>query len=125
MGIEIIGYIVIAWFAGIIGADYSKPNFPTRNSGDLIYQYRKICSKKVIVSYHADGQSTCRPQIYMSGTFKDGVLRPMVPWPFRRGKYFESRKKGTLDSCTGEVFYNGKWVALEDNIETPFWGEIK
>ena len=125
MGTEIIGYIVAAWFIGMLAADSSKPNLPIRKSRETIYQYREIDQKKVIVSYKAFGQSTCRPQCYMSGTFFDGIVRPMKPWPFRRGKYFECAREGELDYCTGEVYLNKKWIALKDNMETPYFGKLE
>lgn len=107
---EIIGYIVLAWFAGMIGADVAKPHFKVRKSGDYIYQYKTVDGKKTVEHYMAYGFSTCRPQCYMSGSFYDGVVRPMVPWPFRRGKFFECPKEGELDYCSGEIYTKGKWI---------------
>ena len=122
---EIAAYIVVAWFVGMLAADISKPNLPQRKSGEIIYQYRLMDNKKVIVSYKAFGMTNCRPQCYMSGSFKDGILRPIAPWPFRKGKYFECPKENELDYCTGEIYKNRKWIALKDNIETPYFGELK
>lgn len=115
MGIEIVGYIVLAWFAGVIGADMAQPKIKVRQSGETIYQYKEVDGKKAIVNYKAHGFSSCRPQCYMSGSFYDGVVRPMVPWPFRKGRFYECAKEGELDYCTGEVFIDGKWSFKNEN----------
>ena len=94
MGFEIIGYVVLVWFAGMIGADLAKPNFKTRDSGKIIYQYKEVEGRRKIVSYAAYGFSTCRTQCYMSGSFYNGVVRPLAPWPFRKGKFYECAKEG-------------------------------
>ena len=105
---EIFGWVVLSWFVGMFIADIG-PKPPSRNSGDTIYQYQVVDGENKIVKYRAYGFTTCRPQCYMSGSFKNGVLRPMVPWPFRRSKYFECAKEGDIDYCTGEVYSDGAW----------------
>lgn len=120
---EIIAYVVLAWFAGMFVADAGRP--PVRETNEMIYQYRKLDGRKVIVNYKAYGHSTCRPQCYMSGSFYNAVVRKSVPWPFRKTPYYECPKENELDYCTGEVYRNGSWVALKDNIETPYFGELK
>ncbi len=110
MPIAILGYIVLAWFAGIIGADMSAPKFKIRKSGEYIYQFKQSSNGKKLNKYKAYGDSTCRPQCYMSGSFFDGAIRPLAPWPFRHGRFYECAREGELDDCTGEIFENGKWV---------------
>ena len=109
---EILGYVILAWFIGMLGADVSKPNLPRRESGDYTYQH-KIVKGNDEGRYWAYGSETCRPQCFMSGTFYNGVLRPMVPWPFRKGQYFECPKDADLDICTGQIYKNKRWVELQ------------
>lgn len=114
---EIVGYLILAWFVGIVGADMAKPKFETRKSGEYIYQFKQDSGARKIVKYRAYGNSTCRPQCSMSGTFFDAAVRPLAPWPFRRGRFYECPKDGELDYCTGEIFENGKWVLKPRIIE--------
>ena len=107
----IIGWVVLAWFGGMIVADVVPAKFPIRKSGDMIYQIKEANGQKFIEHYRAYGQSSCRPQCYMSGTFFNGVVRPMVPYPFRRGKFYECAKEGEIDDCTGEIYHDGHWMA--------------
>lgn len=125
---EILGWIVVAWFVGMFAADSATPKFKERQSGDYIYAWTKENAdagqmESGVVKYKAYGYSTCRPQCYMSGSFKDGVLRPMVPFPFRRGKFFECPQEGELDSCTGEIYRQGKWIPLGLDPAAAYLGE--
>lgn len=94
----IVGWLFVAWVAGNFVADVAKNPQMARVQG----------------RYNG---TLCRKWCSMSGSFKDGVLRPMAPWPFRRGTFYECPQEGDRDYCTGEVFRLGQWHHSAELLE--------
>ena len=103
---QIIGWILCYWLFGIIAGD--KTHNP----------------KMKHVQGHYSG-TLCRKWCYMSGTFYDAAVRPLVPWPIRKGPYFECPQENDRDYCTGEVFRNGRWQPSMALIEGNFCSQAQ
>lgn len=80
VAVLIPAYLLLAWFAGIVVADWTQPSFPR----------------------YGNTASWCRPHPYDKVGWK--------PWPFRRGRYTNEWREGDVDICTGEVFRGGRWA---------------
>lgn len=95
--------IFLAILFGSTGIDefqrYRAKKIPKFRVGQTIYLYEDYMNNSgKIITVISNGEGFCR-----------GQLVRKIRLPFQ-SYYKEIKKEDELDSCTGEVYHNGKWT---------------
>jgi len=117
----VLGWFLFGWMGLVLVAENTATPMPrvdpeappvlvaTANASGSVW-FRRIDGEHRWVD--AEGP-LCRPWCDMGGSFKNGVLRTLIPWPIRRGHYYQCPREGDRDYCTGDVYRDGRWRATQ------------